>query len=297
MKEESLIDQLQPALGADIEMDRFILSQRYMGSFQLRLKRPSRLPAYSRQYIKGDPVHLIDWKAYARSDQLIIREERDEASSKVLIIVDCSDTMFWPEQKSGSQVCMKWELSMRQALHLLFFHTRKGDRAQLLIWNEGDLEPRNLLNVASSQDVLSLFLEFQKQRFDKKTILEHCVEMDVRPELFHLTYLVSDLLRQQVNPWRKKDFNLLRVFHTLSSLELDVNWVDKGFCYYDESRGRKEFLGSTLGETDTYDRVLNKWISKMKKKYSEDHCDYHLFTDKTSIQQYLLGLTTPITGR
>ena len=67
-----------------------------MGSFQLRLKRASRLPAYSRQYIKGDPVHLID-RSTCSQRSIDRARGNGEASSTVGICIDLGDLMFWPE--------------------------------------------------------------------------------------------------------------------------------------------------------------------------------------------------------
>ncbi|SMF55617.1 DUF58 domain-containing protein [Pseudobacteriovorax antillogorgiicola] len=294
MKEDSYISELVPTIGAELDIEQFIMSQRYLGSFQLRLKRASRLPAYSRQYIKGDPVHLIDWKAYARNDQLIVREERDEASSRIAIWLDLSDTMLWPDSSHSLGRITKWEQSLRIALHLLFLHYKKGDRVQLFVAPPAKSKPQVRILIDNSQDVLALYDELQRASFDADLLLSHGLHVDVDLDRYQMVYLISDLLNSKVVKAAENLPTLTRVFHVLSSLEVDITWVEKSYCYYDESSGRKEFLGSTLKESKSYPRALEKWLKKLNKRLSHDSGDYHLFTDHTTMHQYLTSLTLPI---
>ena len=291
MSRASLLRQLQPSLGGEVRINQMILSQRYSGSFSLRLKRPSRLPAYSRQYIKGDPVGLIDWKAFARNDQLIVREERDEASSRVSIVIDANDTMIWPSDRMLT--ISKLELALRIALHLAFVHLKQGDRVKVFLWREGEAKPRSSLVMRSSQDILSLFQSFSDSEFEYATIDKHFAKDDFRPENMHLSYLLSDMLRDKEVEWLA-DASQVRLFHTLSSKEIDLNWVDGSYCYFDEHLDRKEFLGSQLSQEPIYKKTLEKWLKKTKKKFSTIGRDYHLFTDATPIQQYLSELSQPL---
>ena len=293
MSQASRLHQLHPSLGGDIRINQQILSQRYSGSFFLRLKRPSRLPAYSRQYIKGDPVNLIDWKAFARNDQLIVREERDEASSRIAIIIDANDTMVWPSQKDEGDTPSKWELSLRMAMHIAFVHLKQGDHVKVYLWRGADSHPRESLVMSGSQDILSLFQSFQGEGFDTRKVLEHFAKDDFRPEAMNLSYLLSDMLRDGPVQWLE-DLVQVRLFHTMSSKEVDLDWLDRGFCYFDESSGKKEFLGSQLQQESIYQKALDKWFKKLKKTYSKLGRDYHLFTDQTPIQEYLTELSRPL---
>jgi uncharacterized protein (DUF58 family) len=50
-------------------------------------------PVGYREYRKGDDVKLVDWKAYARSEKLYIKEHEEERSLVVHILLDASASM------------------------------------------------------------------------------------------------------------------------------------------------------------------------------------------------------------
>ena len=89
----------------------------------MNLRQPSRNPESSRLYVPGDPINMIDWKAYARTDQLILREVRDEASARVAVCVDLSETMRWPVDNvpGADRVASKAEVAIRVPLTLHTF--------------------------------------------------------------------------------------------------------------------------------------------------------------------------------
>lgn len=51
-----------------------------------------------RQYIPGDDIRHLDWAAYARSDQLMVRLYREEISPRTQVFVDTSRSMNTGEQ-------------------------------------------------------------------------------------------------------------------------------------------------------------------------------------------------------
>ncbi|MCX6130250.1 MAG: hypothetical protein NTX25_14455, partial [Proteobacteria bacterium] len=57
------LGQLTPYHVSDPSGQNSVRTLRFQGSQRLNLMRPTRLPANSRRYSRGDPVHLIDWRA------------------------------------------------------------------------------------------------------------------------------------------------------------------------------------------------------------------------------------------
>ncbi|MEO6709734.1 MAG: DUF58 domain-containing protein, partial [Planctomycetota bacterium] len=49
--------------------------------------------AQHREYVSGDELRRIDWKVFARSDRLVIKEFDDETSLDCHLLVDGSESM------------------------------------------------------------------------------------------------------------------------------------------------------------------------------------------------------------
>ena len=64
---------------------RDYIAARFAGSSQ-------EFAAY-RQYIAGDPVRMVDWKVWARSDHLFVREFEEETNYRGYLFLDASKSM------------------------------------------------------------------------------------------------------------------------------------------------------------------------------------------------------------
>ncbi|KAA1257640.1 hypothetical protein LF1_01280 [Rubripirellula obstinata] len=56
-----------------------------------------------RPYVAGDELRNIDWKAFAKSDRLYIREFEEETNLKCTLLVDQSGSMQYSGDRSGGQ--------------------------------------------------------------------------------------------------------------------------------------------------------------------------------------------------
>jgi len=74
-----------------------------------------------RQYTPGDDFRYIDFGVYARTDRLYVREFREEQDLNVMVLLDASTSMGYPE---GSN---KFELARALALALGYVALTDGD--------------------------------------------------------------------------------------------------------------------------------------------------------------------------
>jgi len=81
----------------------------------------------SREYVPGDDLRFVDWKATARTGKLIVKEFEAQTSSSYLIIVDCGRSM--------SEGGMKRKIDyLKQAVVVLTREViKRGDEIGLLI--------------------------------------------------------------------------------------------------------------------------------------------------------------------
>jgi uncharacterized protein (DUF58 family) len=57
--------------------------------------------AEHRLYNTGESTKHIDWKAFAKTDRLYIKQYEEETNLRCQIIIDCSSSMFYPSENHG----------------------------------------------------------------------------------------------------------------------------------------------------------------------------------------------------
>jgi hypothetical protein len=283
---EPTVRELIPQLAIEPVFPFQKASPRYAGTAKLNLRRPSRLPASSRKYLHGDPVHLIDWRAFARNDQLLIRERHDEASTKVLIVLDADDSLQWPPAWLGSGPT-KFEIAARMAFHLAFAHLKKGDLVKLVMWEPGKPKPNRAFRILSSSDVLKLFESASTLGFTGDQMVNFLSPARVSEQQHDLTYLLTDGLRSESFAWTFQQSRQVSLIHVLSTLELDLSWLKSDFCYFDEHRQKKEFLGSTLVQSREYQERLREWMEQLDQTCQKNLGRYIKVNDQTTLREYL----------
>ena len=104
-----------------------------------------------RDYVIGDDVRAIDWRATARRQQVVVRTWRPERERRVLIVLDTSRT-------SAARVggLPRLDASMDAALLLAALASRAGDRVDLLAI---DRRVRARVESASRGNLLSALVE------------------------------------------------------------------------------------------------------------------------------------------
>jgi uncharacterized protein (DUF58 family) len=80
-----------------------------------------------RDYVIGDDVRSIDWRATARRQQVVVRTWRPERDRRVLLVLDTSRTSA---ARVGAEP--RLDAAMDAALHLAALANRAGDRVDLI---------------------------------------------------------------------------------------------------------------------------------------------------------------------
>ena len=87
--------------------------------------------AEHRPYIAGDEIRRIDWRVYARTDRLYVKESEEETNAPVRLLLDTSASLLYaPRQVS------KLDYARYLAASLAYLATRQGDRVGLVCFNE-----------------------------------------------------------------------------------------------------------------------------------------------------------------
>ncbi len=85
-----------------------------------------------KEYVPGDEVSRIDWRAYGRSRRLYVRQFEAETDMVVYLLVDMSASMSYP----GKGKSTKFHLAAKIAASLAYLMTHQGDKASLALFAE-----------------------------------------------------------------------------------------------------------------------------------------------------------------
>ena len=287
----STLAALTPVGFIDVYFRTLKNSMLNQGSHTMLNKTLSRMPDSSRQFIQGDPLKMIDWKAYARNDQLIVREVREDAQAKVGILVSLAHSMEWPAVgQDFTDGIPKAELAIRVGLALAYAHAKKGDLVDIYV-----VDTTNSLSIykpKSSSDVEGIYIQLCESGFGSFT--DFCHQCDSMAARMDLCWIIEDGLNED---WVRKIQNLsakICYLHTFSQYEMDISWLDDKTTYFDADWNRNEYQGSTLKYERNYDNNFKYWRKKRQEDVESHGGQYVLLTDLTPISYFAEFVRTVI---
>jgi uncharacterized protein (DUF58 family) len=104
-----------------------------------------------REYVRGDDVRSIDWRATARHSDVMVRTWRPERDRRVVVVVDTGRTSA---ARIGDEV--RLDTAFETALLLAALATRAGDRVDLVLY---DRRLRGRVHGASGPELLSRMVD------------------------------------------------------------------------------------------------------------------------------------------
>ena len=97
-----------------------------------------------RPYVAGDELRNIDWKAFAKSDRLYIREFEEETNLKCTLLIDQSGSMQYSGDRSGGQ--SKYDYAQVLCASLGYLLLSQQDAIGVVTF---DSEPRTIVPTRS----------------------------------------------------------------------------------------------------------------------------------------------------
>lgn len=302
--------ELEPGWPEDVGTKRVKSSPRMQGSMRMAIRRVSRTPENSRVYAPGDPVHLIDWKAFGRTDELVVREHRDEASSRVLVIFDRSSTLCWPKKSDTEthggidRAFEKIDIAIRLALYLAHAHLTMGDSVTVAAI-DGMGGVTQAWSPKSPADVLRVHETCVRQGFFAgiASFLSDSTMEDVR---FDVGWLITDFLAEDfVKGFSEKSWNRsgskqelsrqissilparsMRILHVFSWLELSSAWMDGATSYRDESPQLKFYMGDQLKSDTAWVDEMRAWQVNVESGVKAIGASYLAVDDRTKVADF-----------
>ena len=93
--------------------------------------------AEHRQYNQGESTKHIDWKLFARSDRLYVKQYEEETNLRCQLVIDTSSSMLFPYDSSGpNKLQNKLAFSVYSAAALIYLMRKQRDAVGLTLFSD-----------------------------------------------------------------------------------------------------------------------------------------------------------------
>ncbi|MBN1542677.1 DUF58 domain-containing protein [candidate division KSB1 bacterium] len=227
--------------------------------------------AEHRQYMPGDDIKYLDWKAFGKTDRYFVKQFEEETNLKAYLMLDCSASMGYT---SGGISKLRYAALLSAALAYLMLRQRDG--VGLLTF---DHEIRKFLPPRSVTSYLGLLLrELESARSMNTTRVGQTFhQLAERISRRGLIIVLSDLLDEPqdvltgLKHFRHKKHEVI-VFHILDPYERDFRFKQAG-RFEDLETGEKLDTQPWHIRRD-YCRQVEDFIETYKRQCREQRIDY-----------------------
>ncbi|MCC7129979.1 MAG: DUF58 domain-containing protein [Anaerolineae bacterium] len=276
------------------QMDRLHISrdqtwlENRIGARASHRRRPAADFFDHRQYIQGDDIRFVDWKASARQEHIFIKQGALQKSVTVYVLLDCSASMAWgdvPKSQAG--------LLLANALS--YMALAQNDRVVILpITSNGSGQPVRPLGPLWGKGQAILLADYLRS-------LQFQGQIDITNSLIELTrnkqsqggvvFVISDLLAvQSLSPAlemiRAPAWKII-FLHLLHPDELQPD-LQGHFELHDIETGEKRVYKITPQALGTYQRRLQTWQAKIAQVCLQHRCQYTLIPSNWSLEKEIL---------
>ncbi len=229
--------------------------------------------AEHRAYVPGDDVRLIDWRVFARTDRLYVKQFESDTNANLHLVLDISASMDF-----GSGTVSKLEYAKFLAASLAYLSTRQRDRIGLITFNNDivDFIPTSIKHFSRVLHTLDKVTAGGVS--DYQLPLEKIAERLRRRSLVVLIsdlYETPDRLLAAMNQLRYRG-NELIVFHLLDPLELSLN-IGEVSSVEDMETGINLPIASEQFR-DGYRQLVQDHQAELERKLGASQIDY-IFAD------------------
>jgi len=257
------------------------------GSFGGQHKSPHRGSsvefAQYREYVPGDDISKLDWRAYARSDRFYIKEFEADTNLRCHLVLDCSGSMAYGETLA------KFDYGRTLAANLAQVAVRQGDAVGVCCFNGQVVEdvpahtgPRHL---GAVYDVLERV--HPQGETDAVTVLHDLAERIRRRAM---VVVISDFFAEpgplldcfQHLIYRKHD---VVVFHVLDPREMDFDF-SRPVRFRDLESSFSMLTDPSVMRRD-YLREFASWLDELRTGCLRYNVDYRQARTSDAVEDVL----------
>lgn len=252
--------------------------------------------AEHRLYNTGESTRNIDWRLFARTDQMFVKKYEEETNLRAHLVLDCSSSMYFPENIENN----KLNYGVKAAAVLAYLLKKQRDAYGLTIFSD-KIDYQTPVK-SSTRHYTEIIRELEnvlhKPKTDRKTVLSSMLhEIAEKIHRRSLVILITDLHESESNPedlfnafnhLKFKNHELI-VFHIQASKEENLFEYDNRPHKFVDAESGEEIRLIPKDVKEAYLLKINEFMALMKNKSAQYAIDYHLMDIYTPFEQIILN--------
>ncbi len=242
--------------------------------------------AQHRQYSPGDDTRHVDWKQYAKTDKIYLKQYLQETNLHLICVVDASESMGYGSVKGdGDAPWTKYDHATAIAASLSYMAIQQQDSVGLAIFDQALSRYFKPSNSPGQWKVVVNELQ-QIPRWNKTNtgkILDQIAEkLNHRSLIVILSDFFDDIgsIQQGLRHLRYKKHELM-VFQILDPME--VNFPFEDVTLFKGLEGLGDLLTEPRALREGYMKQLNDFTEQMKKMCRGMHIDFQRMNSGDSL--------------
>jgi uncharacterized protein (DUF58 family) len=249
-----------------------------------------------RQYMQGDNIKNVDWKAYGKTDRFYIKVFEEETNLKATILLDKSGSMGFSSHDDPAKARAEAEGGVDKLTYasllgasLAYLMIGQQDAVGLCLFDD---KVRSLLPHRSvRRHLLFLLAQLEKIEPGATTKISNTLHyIAERVKRRGLVVLISDLMDNPdevlmgLKHFRHRKHEVI-VFHILDPRELDLDYRDE--VEFEDLESHRKLRVEPAFLREQYSAKVNNWIDRLSRGCKEHQIDYNLLSTATPFDQAL----------
>ncbi|MCX8011249.1 MAG: DUF58 domain-containing protein [Ignavibacteria bacterium] len=239
-----------------------------------------------RQYMPGDEIQKIDWKAFAKTDKYFVKQYEEETNLKSYIILDSSNSMSY-----SSKGLTKYQYAVYLASALSYLMIAQNDAVGLILFSdkiEEFLTPR-----VSKSYLLQIFKTLSHHSPKNTTNTSKCLnEVAEKIRRRGLVIIISDFfdnidsIISGVKHFRYKK-NEVVLFQIIDQAEVEFNFGRDAI--FKDLDSKEELLTQPYHIQKSYRELFDEFVARVSTECRKNQIDFNQITTDTPYDKALLS--------
>ncbi|HAT25409.1 MAG TPA: DUF58 domain-containing protein [Gammaproteobacteria bacterium] len=242
-----------------------------------------------RHYQRGDDMRHVDWRLYARSGKLYIKQYEDETNVRCVILLDTSASMAYT---SGGMSKLDYGITLASAL--AYFIARQRDAVGLVTFDD---KIREYLPAKTRQLHLMRILRAlsRVQAGQKTDVVKPLTDLASSLKKKSMVILISDMLDDEeriINTLTnlRAMGNDIITFHIMDDAELNFPFNEAS--EFIDMENSESYITSPAAIRKAYLKNINEFLAYCKKQCQTSGIDYCLMNTREPLDQALSSYIT-----